>query len=73
LLLVYTSEVDPLGLGVERVVVVAAREDPVKEMDQEPSVPDGFAYVEPVGFWLAMYSVQVPFITLLLVPKKLKS
>jgi len=50
-------------------VVVAVEEDPVKEMDHDPSEPDG---VNPEGDWFAIYSVQVPFITLLFVPKELK-
>jgi hypothetical protein len=49
-------------------VVVAVELDPVKEMDHDPSEPDGFGGET----WLAIYSVQVPFMALPLVPKELK-
>ena len=54
LLLVKTSEVEPFGLA-ETVVVVAAADAVVNEIDHDPSDPDGIGVV--CG---AMYSVQVP-------------
>jgi hypothetical protein len=67
LLLVKTRDVEPFGLP-EMDVVVAVDADPVKEIDHDPSEPDG---VNPEDDWFAMYSVQVPFITLLFVPNEL--
>ena len=50
LLLVKTSEVEPFGLA-EIDVVVAVDEDPVNEIDHEPSEPDG---VNPEEDWFAI-------------------
>lgn len=68
LVLVKTSELEPFGLA-EMDVVVAVEADPVKEMDHDPSDPDG---VNPEGDWLAIYSVQFPFMLLPVEPKELK-
>ena len=50
LLLVKTSELEPFGLP-EMDVVVAVELDPVKEMDHDPSEPDG---VNSEGDWFAI-------------------